>query len=36
MYTIAVNWSPLNRKPVELQEETRGLLLLDALAAKTG
>lgn len=36
IYTISLNCAPAARKPVELQEETRGLLLLDALAAKTG
>lgn len=36
VYTISMNCPGPNRKPIELQEETRGLILLDALAAKTG
>jgi Ca-activated chloride channel family protein len=36
IYTISVNDAPRTKKPMELQEEHRGLFLLDDLATKTG
>ena len=36
IYTISVNDVPRYKKPIELQEERRGMFLLDDLAAKTG
>lgn len=36
IYTISVNDVPRNKKPIELQEERRGMFLLDDLATKTG
>jgi Ca-activated chloride channel family protein len=36
IYTISINGAVPNRKPVELHEETRGLFLMEELAAKTG
>jgi Ca-activated chloride channel homolog len=36
IHTIALYDPPLNKKPMELQEERRGLLLLDEVARQTG
>jgi Ca-activated chloride channel family protein len=36
IYTISVNDAPRYKKPIEMQEERRGLWLLDDLATKTG
>lgn len=36
VHTIALYDPPLNKKPIELQEERRGLLLLDEVARETG
>jgi Ca-activated chloride channel family protein len=36
IYTISLNDVPRHKKPIEMQEERRGLWLLDDLATKTG
>ncbi len=36
IYTIALYDPPRNKKPIELQEEHRGVLLLDEMARQTG
>jgi Ca-activated chloride channel family protein len=36
IHTIALYDPPLNKKPIELQEEKRGLLLLDEVSRETG